>query len=403
MNIVNANIEAKLLDVVRAVKGEPGSHYAIHFRLSGLQEQYKSEFQLKIAVNILNDIFRVEQGSIFVARDGDLFIIYHGEDRNILEKAVFQLRYLFVDDPLANNEDGSENEDFCQIYDLAFQWRAFHRICLERLELAKAAEVQGKTSARPRGASRGIFSPSDLLDIEDKLEEIELGYALRRQPLCAVKKGSPVKPVFHEVYVNMAHLKRLLDTNVDLPSNKGLFKYLTEALDKKVLKIIMERPKAYMSGAISLNLNVSTILLPEFAAFCKKNSGAGKVPIVIEVNVADVFADMNMFLMAKNLAHDLGCRICLDGLTDTSFIHVDRERLGFDLAKLQWNADMEGDLGSKENRQLAKAIEACGSNRMILCRCDSQHAIDYGHALGISLFQGRYPDRMLDPDSVIIN
>jgi hypothetical protein len=40
---------------------------------------------------------------------------------------------------------------------------------------------------------------------------------------------------------------------------------------------------------------------------------------------------------------------------------------------------------------------------VILARCDNQDAIYYGQALGISLFQGRYVDSVLDPHSDVVN
>jgi hypothetical protein len=43
------------------------------------------------------------------------------------------------------------------------------------------------------------------------------------------------------------------------------------------------------------------------------------------------------------------------------------------------------------------AISRFGHNRVILCRCDSSQAVNYGLAAGINLFQGRFIDNMLNP------
>jgi hypothetical protein len=132
-------------------------------------------------------------------------------------------------------------------------------------------------------------------------------------------------------------------------------------------------------------------------------SDSMKVSIVIEIQIADVFADMGAFMVAKETVQKLGYRVCLDGLTALSFTQIDRERLGFDLAKLQWNMDLEGDLKSRESKQLSDAVRHCGPNRIILCRCDNRQAVDYGQALGISLFQGRFLDKIIDPTSKVEN
>ncbi len=71
--------------------------------------------------------------------------------------------------------------------------------------------------------------------------------------------------------------------------------------------------------------------------------------------------------------------------------------------KLQWNADIASDLQTSENRRIADAIKRCGPNRVILTRCDNRKAVDYGQALGISLFQGRYLDKLMNPLSRVEN
>ena len=99
----------------------------------------------------------------------------------------------------------------------------------------------------------------------------------------------------------------------------------------------------------------------------------------------------------------LGYRVCLDGVTELSFSQIDRKKLGFDLIKLQWNANILEDLTKDDARALDAAVKACGVNRIILTRCDNRSAIDYGQALGVSLFQGRYLDKLINPRATIEN
>ena len=401
MQIISTNVDARLLDTVKFLKGAAGSHYALHFHTSSLQEMYRSEFQQRIAVNIMNDIFRKEGGEIFAGRDGDIVVLYHGLNKDLLSQAIFQLRYMFADDPLAYHGEGQENENFCTLYDLAFQWRPFHRVCSERVTLATQLESQVKTP-KPE-EEKGLLTPSRLVNIIEELDGVDFSYAMRRQPVCAIQKNRQIKPVFHEMYVNMVHLRKLLSTDCNLASDKWLFRHLTDVLDAHVLELLTEHARQYLSQPVSLNLNVQTVLGDVFRRFRDRAKQESKAAIVVEIHIADVFTDMDAFLRARNLLHEAGYRLCLDGLTNESFVQVDREALGFDLAKLQWNADMVGDLANAANKKLAEAVKRCGSNRMILCRCDSEHAIDYGHALGISLYQGRYPDRVLNPSSMVIN
>ena len=101
------------------------------------------------------------------------------------------------------------------------------------------------------------------------------------------------------------------------------------------------------------------------------------------------------FNIARKEVQALGYRVCLDGVTVDSLNHIQREKLGVDLIKVQWNANL---LEPGQQRQdLTNAVSANGSSRVILCRCDNKAAIDYGQSIGIALFQGRYIDSILNP------
>ena len=212
-----------------------------------------------------------------------------------------------------------------------------------------------------------------------------------------------VRRVFDEMYININHLRQMLRSEVDFLSNRWLFKYITRILDERMIELIRHNPKRYLDTPISVNLNVETILSSWFTEFDAVIKPQERVSIIIEVPVIDVFADMNAFMLARAKAQKLGYRICIDGLTVPSFISINREKLGADLIKVQWNADVQADLQTEENRELAVAVQAAGNNRVILCRCDNRSAIEYGHGLGISLFQGRYLDTLLNPTAKVVN
>jgi len=154
---------------------------------------------------------------------------------------------------------------------------------------------------------------------------------------------------------------------------------------------------------LSLNFNIETILSKKFIEFDATIKPIIKVPVVVEVQIGDVFSDIAGFTAARNILERLGYKICLDGVTGFSMLHIDRERLGVDLIKLQWNADIEGDANKVENRPLKRSIETAGNGRIILCRCDTRQAVSYGQAMGINLFQGRYIDRIVNPNQKVEN
>ncbi len=385
------------------MRDDATDRYALLFHLSRLLDVNRSDFQFKIAVNILNDVFRRREGAILQFASGDILVFYHGADRSLLEKAIFQLRYLFIDDPLSTHADGGENEAFCTVYDLAFQWRALYRLATQRMEVSAQDTLKDRLVRRGAGSEQTLTA-AQLAEIEAILQHVDFGLALRRQPICAIRdRIDDMRRVYNEIYVNSGHLARMLGVNYSLTSDGWLFRYLTRILDRYILNTLGQRPHLYFEQPVSINLNIKTVLSPLFVEFHENISKKTKASLVVEIDVADILSDMAAFHDARKLIHELGYRICMDGLDSASFTHLDRGSLGFDLAKIKWNADFVDQLDNAENQRLAAAIERCGANRLILCRCETRQAVDYGKALGISLFQGRYVDSIVNPDAKIEN
>lgn len=402
--------EAKLVEMAEIVRSECNSWRSLHFRFSRLLEHYKSDYQIKIAVNLISDLLKSFQGTVFVCADCDIFVIAKGCTKSLLEKVVFQTRYLFMDDPLAYGQDGQENNQFSQLYDLSVDWKDFMEACKKKLGSSAKQEVvesiaAAETHTIHQMAGKRIkpMTPARLASIEKDLRPADLSRVIRKQPICAATSGKKIRRVFDEMYINISHLRQLLMADVDFTSDRWLFKYLTQVLDEKVLELLLRHPARYFDMPVSLNLNVATLLSERFTEFDAAIKPSIKVSIVLELQVADVFADMEAFLIAKDSAQKMGYRVCLDGLTSVSFTQIDREKLGFDLAKLQWNADTETELDTPENKAVAEAVKRCGANRIILCRCDTKQALDYGHAMGISLFQGRFLDKVINPNAKVEN
>ena len=389
--------DKKLLDIIARHKDAPVGYYVVHLRFSGLMEHYKSEYQHKITINIVNDILSSAEGNVGICADDDIIIICKDIFPNVLKKMIFQLRYLYMDDPLAYEPDGKENSDFAKIYELKPDWEELFAILKAKLAQQDMKERKKVVEQEP-----WKLTPASLINIEVSMNKMNIAGALRNQPVCAVRADG-IKTMFSEVYINLVALSEILRTNINFASEKSLFKYLTQTLDRKVLEYIAKTPHKYLKSALSMNLNVATLLTSAFAEFDSHLSEKTKSSIIIEIQIADIFSDMQAFVAARELVQKSGYRICLDGLTNLSFMQVDRTSLGFDLAKLFWNADIKSDTKKKQGQLLADAIERCGKSRIILARCDNKDAIYYGQSLGISLFQGRYIDSLIDPKSEILN
>jgi hypothetical protein len=414
--------EMKVMQRLSEIRELPIGWQAIHFHLSQLMDEYKNEYQSKIAINLLHDLLKKYDGGIYLLENNDMVILVYKLEKTVQTKLIFQLRYLYMDDPLAYSTDGQENPDLCTVYELKHSFKAFYDIysrymstrrknvtplgktlhagdkkagrpgprfsemadddyiddTLEEAEVEKLLAEEPEVKSAPKVEDAAKYdvdhklknSLSGLTTIESALRHIDLTTAIRKQPVCAVLPNMTVRRVFDELYIFIAQLRQTMGIDSDFFSNRWLFKYVTRILDERVIQIIKQNPKEFLREPISININVETLLSSWFAEFDAAIDPASRIAIIFEVPVVDVYADMAAFTLARQEVQRLGYRVCLDGLTTASFSSINRERLGLDLVKVQWNADVQSDLNSKENKELAEAVQNAGSNRVILCRCD---------------------------------
>lgn len=411
MRIVNKEAEARLIELLNLIEPNREGWQVICFSFSRLLEHYRSEYQLKIATNLMSDLLGDLDGAIYLCDDCTIYVVVRHLQKPVMEKMIFQLRYLFMDDPLAYSEDGDENKEFSTLYEMESQWNDFMDICKRRLVLrlrdargpSSPAKIGRESRRDAKPTSMKLFTAANLATIEREMRDIDISPTIRRQPVCAAIPNTTMRTVFDEMYININHLRQSMGVEVDILSNRWLFRYLTEILDERMFDAIQRNPARYLISPVSLNLNIPTLLSTRFAEFDAAIKPGTKVSIVMELQIADVFSDMAAFLVAKETVQKLGYRVCLDGVTELSFPQIDRQRLGFDFIKLMWNADSETDLGSDKNRALREAIRQCGSNRVILTRCDTQKAVEFGQAMGLTLFQGRYLDSVINPKATVMN
>lgn len=426
MRVISREPEAHLIELLQAMEASSQGWQAVAFHFSKLLEHYRSDYQIKIATNLMNDLLGDRDGAIYQCEDSTIYVVVKNFPKPLMEKMIFQLRYLFMDDPLSYTAEGDENPDFSLIYDLESGHQEFLTLIKRRLIMrvrtaqsggarpaAPAPEVKPQPSPaampaaphKPPAATQSlkIFNANNLAEIERDMRGVDLNPTIRRQPICAAMPEAPVRTVFDEMYININHLRQSMGIEVDLLSNKWLFKYLTQILDERMLDAVQRNSARYLASPISLNLNIPTLLSTRFAEFDAAIKAVSKISVVVELHIADVFNDMSAFLLAKDTVQKLGYRVCLDGVSELSLPQIDRTRLGFDLVKLIWNSDSEQDINSPKNVKLAEAVRACGNNRVILTRCDNKLAVQYGQALGITLFQGRYLDGLVNPKATVTN
>ena len=392
--------EALLLEYVQQLEKTRGGRKALHVHLSQLRPYNRRDNHLRTAAANFDPIVRAANGQLFAVANGDLFFFYKAEVQAQVDAVVQRLRYLFGEDPLVTAE-GADGKEFASVLDAERQYDdiLYAARSVAETDTKRGAEEKTRMDARARLQTRQEkgepLTPEVLARIETALVRADLSNLVRRQFACAFDESGSPNPIFSELFISIKDLRETLLPGVNLTANRWLFQHLTETLDKRMLALLTKTDRLTVSGDISFNINVRTLLAPEFMAFDENVSAGRRGGMIIELQKEDIFSDLSTYLFAREFVQDKGYRVCLDGLTYQTMDIIDRKRLGADMAKLVWTPEIA------ENPLAADRIRAMldgGGKTVVLCRCDTADAIEFGRSVGIELFQGRHIETMIAED-----
>ncbi|MFC1673772.1 EAL domain-containing protein [Pseudomonadota bacterium] len=393
--------EQLLLEYLRRLDNRREGRKAVRINLSSLMPGNRREHHIRAATNSFESLVSDLMGQLFQLKNLDIFFIYKSEVHARVEDTVQKVKFLFSDDPLFDEKQRSE-EEFVNWFDVAEHYD-------DLLKTVRAMTDDGKTEKRPQTRSNvraalksrqdhgEPLSPEILGRAVKALYRTDLTSLVRRQFVCGVTKKLVPEPMFSELYISIMDLRETMMPGTNLTANRWLFQYLTESLDKRVLSLLSKTDRFSITGDISFNVNVSTLLTPDFLAFDEGISAARRGSMVLELQKVDIFADMGAFLFVREFCQEKGYRICLDGMTFENMQMINRERLGVDYIKLMWNPQMV-DGGEEMRKKLKGMVKEAGVGRVIMARCDDREAVDFGRSAGITMFQGHYIEHLIAED-----
>ena len=390
--------EELLFDYAQRLRQHTVGRRAVWVHLSKLQPYNRREHHLRVAAGAFDQLLRRFDGQCFRMKNGDIVVLLKDAPTAELDQVVMKLRYLFSEDPLAYGDSEDADNPFSTVYDMQRDYQAFFDAASDRLEelrgQADREAVQDMGVAAPAPAPGEPMDPARLARLESMLMSADVSGQIRRQAACAIVPGQRMKPVFNELFVSIDELRRRIMPEVEIASNRWLFQHLTELLDRRVLRVLPAL-EAQVPLATSLNLNVSTILSEDFQVFDREVRQRARKSFVVEVQPIDAFSDIGAFYFARDYLHERGYKLTLDGVNYLGLPLLRRAELGVDFIKVLWSHDAVLDQPPGRRQAFAQAIRDAGAARVVLCRCDSETAVNFGLEVGINLFQGRHVDRLL--------
>ncbi len=394
--------ERLLIDYVERMEEHRTGRYVLQLHLSSLRPYNRRDAHLRAATSYFESLIKDMSGQLFLLKSGDIFFIFKNEVRGEIETIVQQIRYMFSDDPLIA-EENTAHTIFASWYDAVSQFSDIQRIVQVLLNKEEERNEDSKNRMDARAALKEKqrlgepLTPELLMRIEQALKRADLSNLLRRQFACTVDEHLAPEQIFSELFISIQDLRETLMPDVNLLSNRWLFQHMTETLDKRMLAMLSKTDQVSISGKISFNINISTLMSDEFQMFDANISANRRGLMIIELQKEDIFSDLRAYLFAKEFVQSLGYKVCLDGLTLQTLQIIDHEKLGADMLKLVWNTEL-ADGGENVLAMVKGIVDKKGGENVALCRCDNREAINFGQAAGIGLYQGRYVETLIADD-----
>lgn len=386
--------DSALVNALERLDRHRQNRWGLELRLSALRGHHRRPQNIRAVRKLLTPLRQRFDASVFQLSSGDLFILMLCPNIGEAKPVLLNILGLFADDPLvAGKDEAAALDALSPIFDLESAYESTRLHVADLIEKGRGLRAE---TAEPAGrAPLNTVSPQQITEIERAIKTANLANLLRRQSACVVAPGLPPSPVFHELFFSTADLAQLITPGYDLTSNKWLFQHLTGLFDQRMLSLLMDRAYRGTLRNASMNLTLKTILTQEFFDFDTETNVKDRGSLAIEIPFVDVTADPGEFLFTQKLLHSLGYKIIVDGVRHEALPLIDRELLGIDMVKVVWEAGLEDHAAGKWAERLRGAIQRIGRERVCFCRVDAQEAIEIGRKLGISLFQGRLIDAMI--------
>jgi EAL domain-containing protein (putative c-di-GMP-specific phosphodiesterase class I) len=400
---VRASQEHELFEFLQRLAKFRTGRRAIQIHLSLLLPYNRRPHHIKIAVNTLEFLVKSFDGQIFTMGNCDVIFVWKGAGVAAIDEVVMRLRHLFGHDPLTEDVDADQESRFCSWFDLERDYEPFLAIVQHHFETFQKRSRRLAAIAGPAEAAQASelppLSPHRLGELVDTIGRADLSNMMRRQAIAAIAQNTAPVALFRELYISIDELREIVMPGYNIASDRWLFQHLTQTLDQRMIQLLAKNDDSAIASAFSVNLNVATLTSDRFLAFDAALPSATRGSIVIELQLIDIFSDLAAYVFARDFVKERGYRICLDGVSDRMLPFVDRDRLGLDLVKILWNADILGETRTERRQEIRDLITAFGRARVILCHCDTAEAVTVGQSLGIVMFQGRHIDRLLGAEA----
>ncbi len=334
-------------------------------RLSQLPEGRTRPHHLQLARDALLPLTGAARAQLFHLPNQDHVVVWRGETP-ALRASLDTLRHLFSDDP----SFGPDPMAIASVLALPDDAALLHHVIAESLRPRTPPPP-------PRGAGQPLDPPT-LLALERAIAQADMSRFARREPICRAGLEG-FRLAWERRYLSDSELFDTILPDRAPRADLWLFRRLTRTLDRRMLSLLAATEELRGVPPFSINLNVASLLGPEFLRFDANLPAALRGQVVLNLHPEDILTDLASFCFARDFAAARGYRLLLHDVGLTQLALLPPTRLGFDCVQLRFTAPLTAEV-------LPPDIDP---ETVILGQADDTAALSWGRSQGIGLYQGR--------------
>ncbi len=379
--------EGLLVDTLDRMRRNPEGRKVVHLRLSQLMAQNRTPVRVRIVYRMFRALESGRQAQLFPIGNDDLMIIVTAGAQRDVANTCERIRTLFETDPITHLVNG-EPDRFILWFDLSLD---------AALAIHTAQQLRLLVQRMPPRGDQTLpgLTPATLDDAQKKLAAVNVVPFIRNQVAVRIDPKTNAAAIeFYEFFMSVNDVQKAIAPKINLLGERWLFQDLSRTMDLRMLEVVVRSPQARGVPAVSLNLNLETVVTPTFQNFISRVEKGQK--IIVEVQAVDVLTNLTLYNEVEAALTQMGHAVLLDGLTTTALSILDVGRLKPDYAKLVWSPELLNTMDPRGSRATAM-LKEFGGDKVVLSRVDTPEALQWGIRSGIELFQGRFLDTFSKP------
>jgi hypothetical protein len=251
----------------------------------------------RLARAAIEGLTQADRAQPFELSRGRIAIVWRDRGGRELDTAMAAISHLLADLP---ESQALPLGQLASVYDLPEQadWL-----------LDELRENSPLAAANDAGPSRAP-DIAMLARLEQTLAQADISRFIRWRPILRLN-GMAQVTAWEERYVAAHDIAATLCPDRRIKADPWLFRRLTRSFDRRMLASMSSPQDMRDSGPFALNLNVGTLLGPEFLRFDAALPATLRGEVTLKLSAPDILSDPAGFVFARNFANTRGYKLLL--------------------------------------------------------------------------------------------